>query len=414
MNKLICFAFAVCALVTQAVTVSGVSARQRWPWNNLVDVNFTVAGTAGEAYGVELNAVCADGKQKLTCKTLLSEPIAHIGENRIVWDFGRDYPDFKADDMQVSVLVTPFSDSTPVYLVIDVAAGASASSYPVRYTTQAPVHTVGANDPCKTTEIWLKRVKAGSGTFGGNANYGYRSHTCTLTEDYYLGIFPVTQSQWEHVGSGNISGQHSFFTNSLYAATRPVDNVSYQAVRDSSYNYPADMTISEDTFIKRMRDRTGLAAFDLPTEWQWEYACRTGATTGEAHSGAYIRNASNSLPAGMTAAEKDGTWSEDYSTCYVDHDTPNAWGFYSMLGNVHEWCANASAGGVITTNGQDVGNDYKGPVVATGTAKLKRMRRGGCWKSTSIYNCLPFSTNTEYGYNCDADSGFRLALTISN
>ena len=222
----------------------------------------------------------------------------------------------------------------------------------------------------------------------------------------------MTQAQWEHVGSGTILGHHSFFTNSLYAATRPVDNVTYRAVRDSVCNYPADMTISQDTFIKRIRDRTGLAAIDLPTEWQWEYAHRRGAEIGNVHSGAYIRKAANSLPAGKTVEEKDGMWSEDYGTCYVDRDTPSALGFYSMLGNVYEWCANASAGGVITTDGQAVENDYKGPV-ATGTAKQKRMRRGGCWKSDSLNYCYPYSTNSQYVYDVDADSGFRLALTIS-
>ena len=408
MKKLICFAFVACAALAQAVSVSNVSARQRWPWNNLVDVTFTVEGTAGTAYGVELNAVCAGGKRKLTCKTLLSEPIARVGANRIVWDFGRDYPDFKADDMQVSVLVTPFSDLTPVYLVIDVSGGASSASYPVRYTTQAPVHTLGSPDACKTTEIWLKRVKAGTGTFGGNRNYGYPTHTCTLTEDYYLGIFPVTQAQWEHVGSGKLTGSHSFFTNPTYAATRPVDNVGYEAVRDGSYGYPKTVAITQDTFIRRLRDRTGLSAIDLPTDWQWEYACRAGATTGGAYPDAYIRRAVNSLPEGKTAADKDASWSEDFGTCYVDRDTPNPWGFYSMLGNVHEWCANCVAG---VNEGDVLSDDYKGPEL-TGTPSYKRSRRGGCWASESNYNCLYFSFYSDYGWTFDANTGFRIALTI--
>ena len=408
MNKLICFAFAVCAFAAQAVTVSGVSIRQRWPWNNLVDVDFTIDGTDGEPYVVELNAVCADGKQKLTCKSLLSEPLAHHGENRIVWDFGRDYPDFKADDLQVSVLVTPFSETSPVYLVIDVSAGVSATSYPIRYTTKDPVHTVGANDPCKTTEIWLKRVKAAANIrFGGSTTYGYATHYCTLTEDYYLGIFPVTQSQWEHVGSGTITGKHSFFTNSLYAATRPVDNVCYADVRDSSYMYPADMTISQDTFIKRLRDRTGLETIDLPTEWQWEYAHRRG-TTSAAHSGAYIRSVlkGNSVPAGMTVADKDASWSEDYGTCYVDRDTPTAWGFYSMLGNVWEWCANANAKSNVSSG--TAPDDYKGP---ESTSK-SRVVRGGCWKSSGTYDCMPYRVSASNTSTPDGAFGFRLAMTV--
>ena len=409
MNKLICFAFAMCVLAAQAVTVSGVSARQRWPWNNLVDVDFTVVGTPGEAYVVEMNAVCSDGRQNLTCKSMLSEPIVYDGENRIVWDFGRDYPDFKADDMRVIVLATPLTETTPIYLVFDVSAGASATSYPVYYTTKDPVHTVGANDPCKTTEIWLKRVKAGGGWFGGNTNYGYAKHSCTLTEDYYLGIFPVTQSQWEHVGSGTLSDHHSFFTNSLYAATRPVDSVNYSAVRDSSFQYPANLTISQDTFIKRLRDRTGLEAIDLPTEWQWEYAHRRGAATGGTHSGAYIRSVAknNALPEGMAAADRDGTWTEDYGTCYVDRDTPTAWGFYSMLGNVWEWCANANAKSAVS--GGTAPDDYKGPE----STSNYRVLCGGCWSSSSQYYCMNYSRNSLEGNKKSSSAyGFRLAMTV--
>jgi len=278
MKKLICVAFVACASLAQAVSVSNVSARQRWPWNNLVDVSFDVAGASGAAYCVEVRATCADGKQELTARTLLTEPIAKDGVNKLVWNFGEDYPNFRADDMKVSVLLTPFSDATPVYLVMDVSGGASATSYPVRYTTVDPVHTVGVNDPCKTTEIWLKRVKAGGGTVSGNGNYGFKGHTFKLTEDYYLGIFPVTQAQWEKVGAGLLES-HSFFTNPAYAATRPVDNVGFLPVY-GSYQYPSVETISDDSFIKRLREKTGLAKLNLPTAWQFQWAARAGDLTG--------------------------------------------------------------------------------------------------------------------------------------
>lgn len=410
MNKLICFAFAVCALVAQAVTVSGVSARQRWPWNNLVDVTFTVAGSVGEAYSVELSAECSAGAHKLTCRTLLTEPIAHVGENRLVWDFGADYPDFRADDVKVSVLVTPFSDTTPVYMVIDVSGGVSASTYPVRYTTTAPVCSIGESDPCKTTEIWLKRVKAGLGRFGGNKNFGNPWHTCTLTKDYYLGIFPVTQAQWENVGSGLLSDAHSFFTNSTCSATRPVDNVTYYVVR-GALGYPDDMSISNDSFIKRLRTKTGLEGIDLPSSWQWEYACRAGDYQNGSWSGCVIRRAANSIPDGTTVEEADSMWTEEYGTMYVDRGAPNPWGFYSMLGNVHEWTGNMA---LTITKDQVLPDNFKGPT-PSGNAAASRVIRGGSWKSSEIYNCCYYSGRTRSWKTLGpGDSGFRIAIEVSS
>lgn len=308
MKYLICCGFVACASLVQAVSVSNVSARQRWPWNNLVDVSFDVAGASGAAYSVEVRATCAGGAQELTARTLLSEPIAKDGSNKLVWDFGADYPNFRANDMKVSVLITPFSDATPVYLIIDVSGGTSATSYPVRYTTIAPVHTPGVDDPCKTTEIWLKRVKAGGGTVSGNAGWGFKGHTFNLTEDYYLGIFPVTQSQWKKVGSGTMNAEqaaaHSYFTNSTYAATRPVDNVGYWSIY-GSITYPTDMSITTDSFIKRLRTKTGLEALNLPSAWQFQWAVRAGDLTGAQYAGCVCRYKGNSMPEGKTLADKD-------------------------------------------------------------------------------------------------------------
>ena len=422
MKKLICFAFVACAALAQAVSVSNVSARQRWPWNNLVDVSFDIEGTAGAAYSVEVRATCANGAQELTARTLLTEPIAKTGANALVWDFGADYPNFRADDMKVSVLVTPFSDATPVYLVIDVSGGVSATSYPVRYTTVDPVHTVGANDPCKTTEIWLKRVKAGGGTISGLESWGFKGHTFKLTEDYYLGIFPVTQAQWEKVGSGLLEEKglaHSFFTNPAYAATRPVDNVGFWSILGTDA-YPDSQAITRDSFFYRLRNKTGLANLFLPSAWQYQWAARAGDLTGARYSGCVYRNKDNSMPAGKAYADRDANWSEDYGTSYVDRYVPNAWGFYSMIGNVWEWTPTK---GIANADLVDnvLPDDYKGLSPFAYNKYAQAMCQGGSWTSyleqaryygaRTSNNCYCRSGTDD---NVEGQVGFRICLPIPN
>ena len=64
MKKLILTAAACAAIVAEALTVTDVTARQRWPWNNLVDVDFIINGTAGEAYYTDISATAAGGRQE--------------------------------------------------------------------------------------------------------------------------------------------------------------------------------------------------------------------------------------------------------------------------------------------------------------------------------------------------------------
>ena len=80
--------------------------------------------------------------------------------NRVSWDFGRDYPNVKENDVVFSVATFPLSeDDKPTYMVIDVSAGKDAANWPVRYTSEPPQHTPGClTDKCKLSEIWLRRV----------------------------------------------------------------------------------------------------------------------------------------------------------------------------------------------------------------------------------------------------------------
>lgn len=179
-------------------------------------------------------------------------------------------------------------------------------------------------------------------------------HPVTLTKGFWLGKYEVTQAQWESVMGENRSR--------FKGPDRPVDSVSWEDCQ---------------RFIRKVNAALGVAA-RLPTEAEWEYACRAGsgaAISGNGHlddMAWYDRNS--------------GSQTHD-----VGKNQANAWGFYDMHGNVLEWCSDWFA----KTEGLSI--DPQGPPSGS-----FRVLRGGCWffyerdcrsayrlkREPSIRNCI--------------------------
>jgi len=262
-----------------------------------------------------------------------------------------------------------------------VEALARSAGNPVRVaaaTTVVPeitnrVAETGHNFTCETADIPM--VWIAPGTFMMTRTHGSDDDTLvTFTRGYWLGRTEVTQEQWQAV-MDNVPVP-SFFKGS----DRPVERVSWVLAME---------------FTRKLNDRERAARrlpegyeYTLPTEAQWEYACRAGTT------GSY----GGDLPA-MAWYELNS----DRQTHPVAQLRPNAWGLYDMHGNVSEWCADGYGGypgGHVT----DPTADYSGP--SGGSA---RIIRGGSWANSAgecrSSNCYWQSLNYS-----GAGVGFRLAL----
>lgn len=370
-----------------ALKVADVTARQRWPWNNLVDIDFTVVTNGTESvseFGVAVTGTYANGMKTVTAATFASDFFAVAGTNRVTWNLGADYPGFRAADLAISVTVSTEIAETPAYLVVDLSGGAAATSYPVRYTAQPPDVS---NDTCRTSELWLRRMPAGSFTMGSPADELGRDSTenqaaVTLTKGFYIGIFEITQQQWYNV----MGNWPSRYTNILHRNTRPVEQISYNALRGSSAQggggWPTNSDVYALSFIGVLRDRTGMETLDLPTAAQWEYACRAGTAT-PLYSGASITNTASDANVALLARYKysgalanetlmDRNVTEINATAKVGTYLPNAWGLYDTYGNAMEWCLDWYE---PTVTG---GTDPRGP---NSSSRGQRARRGGSYDS---------------------------------
>jgi len=180
------------------------------------------------------------------------------------------------------------------------------------------------------------------GTFDMGSDKGEREekpvHKVTLQKAFYIGKYLVTQEQWEAIMGANPSEFND--------PKKPVEMVSWNGCRD---------------FIAKLREKGG-RKFSLPSEAEWEYACRAGSTTEFCYG---------DDPAGLGEYAWYGGNSGG-TTHVVGQKKPNQFGLFDMHGNVWEWC-------------EDVWHDSYEGAPTDGSPRVEggnqgfRVLRGGSW-----------------------------------
>ncbi len=338
------------------------------------------------------------------------------------WPAGNDWPGHLIEEGTLSVALTAWAtNAPPPFVAVNVAV---SNAIPFFYACEAAVPGGVTNSLYKTDCILLKRVHAagvkwhmGSYTWEAGRENTEVAHDVTLTADYYLGVYPVTQRQFflAAKASGGISsgqtavsnGKQNAFGHALDCDMRPAENMAWSDLRGdgnsntTGYNWPKDgHAVNPAYFLGKLRKSTGLE-FDLPSEAQWEYACRAGSTDiyyiENANLGDLAWYAGNSTVDGVA------------QTHVVGQKLPNAWGFYDMLGNVQEWCLDWYSGSITATESDPPALDPAGPSATSG----QRMRKGGAFSDEAKACRCAASTHNYSQAGRNAVIGFRLCCPAS-
>ena len=246
-----------------------------------------------------------------------------------------------------------------------------------------------------TSNIQLVTIPSGTFRMGDVENYGQYSdekpvHSVTLSS-FAMSNFEITQGQYQSVIGTNPSSSYGV------SDTYPVYNVSwYDAVKFCN-------KLSDAEGLERCYNEStwacdfGKNGYRLPTEAEWEYACRAGTETNF-----YTGNTISSKGSTSTDLDRAGwywyNWGETNNTThFVGAKEPNAFGLFDMHGNVWEWCNDCygsySRGSASNPTGAQTGS--------------YRVFRGGCWSGGARYCRSAYRYNTT-PYVSDGSVGFRV------
>ena len=315
--------------------------------------------------------------------TLTAENDQDVFSNFTWGDNSSNYNPLTITMTSDTTVTATFKKVTSKYLVIDISGGSSAASWPYRYTSDAPV--VQSND-CRTTELWLRYIPAGTFRMGSPiSEYGRGTrevaHQVTFTKDFYIAVFELTVKQYKLITGDTVYGEDTY----------PVVNVVYDNLRgtEKGAQWPASDEVDENSFMGIIRAKTGLR-FDLPTEAQWEYACRATTTTAY-NNGKNMDDEDVNLYQIAYYADNAG------SRNAVGTLKPNLWGLYDMHGNVWEWC--------LDWYTDNLGTD---PVVdpVGQTEGYEKTLRGGSFNDGASACRSAYRAHTETNHNMDR-LGFR-------
>ena len=345
----------------------------------------------------------------------------------IVWRVHRDLPPFTYSDGRVKFKLTAWRTyDLPDWMVV----GLETANDVRYYATTNDIPYGFGSDVYKTSQLLMRRMhcrgvtwKSGdyatwAPTAASNADNANLPHPVVLTEDYYIGVYEFTVGQlWKVTGEIPWSKWNSYDDFAL----RPVVSVGMSALRGQNassfegdgYWWPkTGHQVSESSYIGQIRERTGLRGLDLPTQAQWEFACRAGnydSWFGRGISGGAFRTYAW-YSGNSTEQTTDGV-AQVHAVGMLE---PNDYLLYDMHGNVREICLDRATRGddfiATLAMGYSKGGvtvDPDGGMVGSQGLATSVLKLGGSYLEDDFPARAGARSSGGYSYT-DAAIGFRV------
>lgn len=389
-RELILTSFLAVAAISWAETTVSVADWSQNAATSQVTLHYTLTGDASAVVTLDVctNGVSIGADNISRVVGDVNKIVAPSAETRTIkWrpDLSWEGHLFTNGEITVKAVAWPLNDPPP-YMAVNLACtnGEGVASMVRYYASAGAVPGGVSNDVWRAEGLLLRRIPAAGREFvmGSptsepfhvstldektydpwvTASDGSRNpeksmralpetcHVVSLTKDFYMGVFPITCAQYDYIcNTWNGYGVNASEGTAYKRWKAPMMDISWNVVRGAD-TWPGS-TPAATAALGKLRTLTGLD-FDLPTEAQWEFACRAGTTTGlnsgkEVSTSQYVQSASTAPTARevmwawcYTAAEKQAASMIGNSIWGIPVGLlkPNAWGLYDMHGNVGEWC----------------------------------------------------------------------------
>lgn len=419
---------AVAGLVSYGATVTPMKISQMWPWNAKTVIEYRIDGDSngGVGWDVVLKVTDPEGNDVTGAYAAQSGDLEYVkaGTHRLTWN---PVAAGVASAAPRIGLTFSLSLAQPVgrrYLVMDLSAGVGGTY--AAEQMDAPPDGGFNTDMYKTTKMAFRRCRAGSYFMGSQASETKRTaayannisalpetrHLVTFTNDFYLALFELTYAQSFKVWETNVTTQAAgdYYVKQSWRPTflSPDSGKFFlYSLRGCTTDYWNNTCtdVDPESFFGRFRSSAANClpagyTLDLPTEAQWEYACRAGtdgswnAGAGEGdYYGVYANSDKMVYKEGFYAntvmdllgnyCSRNGVWDQGNQPGAGGGYLPNAWGFYDMHGNAGEVCRDVVD---WTTCRNDLGDKpVVEPlnVVATDGNGFHALVRGGDWLSSA-------------------------------
>ena len=405
---------------TDVPVVSGVTFNQPGG-GRVVTVGYTLQYAPAIVTAEVLTNGVSIGADKMTHLEGDVNKVVQAGAHQFRWFAQRDWPEQLIRENIVSVRLRAWSlTEPPPYMVADLETPSNVTYYA---SVDALPDGGLSNNLYRTSRLVMRRIDAVGVRWNMGAHsseYGYASsrpqekiHSVQLTNDYYIGVFELTQGQWKRIAGFY---QYADVTTDGVREVYPLQYVAFTEMREaapvssgnppaldsnSSYIFPAPP--APNSFLGKLSSLAGVA-FDLPSECEWEYACRAGNYGAKWGDGSPILTANGGADAEDANLARLGAYKKNANAIQpVGSYEPNSWGLYDMHGNLWEMC--------LDWYGADI-TALDGAVNPIPPSNNRRVDRGGAKHSTQ-YQCRSAYRDSDNPAGRSLGIGYRLVSRIA-